>query len=129
MAFKFLTVNLMGKKARFRFWHFDIFIWLILFVLTSALNTKSKFLADSLITKLATSLINFNEIYLSTEAPKGEFGVFIVSNNTNKPYRCKIKAPGFNHLQALDFMAKNHLIADVVTIIGTQDIVFGEVDR
>ena len=62
MAFKFLTVNLMGKKARFRFWHFDIFIWIILFVLTSGLNTKSKFLADSLITKLATSLINFNEI-------------------------------------------------------------------
>ena len=74
-------------------------------------------------------VVNFNEVYLSTEAPKGEFGVFIVSNNTNKPFRCKIKAPGFNHLQALDFMTNNHLIADVVTIIGTQDIVFGEVDR
>jgi len=69
------------------------------------------------------------ETYTGTEAPKGEFGVYIVSNNTNRPYRCKIKAPGFNHLQALNFMSKGHLIADVVTIIGTQDIVFGEVDR
>ena len=70
-----------------------------------------------------------SETYIGTEAPKGEFGVYIVSNNTNRPYRCKIKAPGFNHLQALDFMSRGHLIADVVTIIGTQDIVFGEVDR
>jgi NADH dehydrogenase (ubiquinone) Fe-S protein 2 len=70
-----------------------------------------------------------NETYTATEAPKGEFGVYLVSDNTNKPYRCKIKAPGFAHLQALDFMAKGHSIADVVTIIGTQDIVFGEIDR
>jgi len=70
-----------------------------------------------------------NEIYMATEAPKGEFGVYLVSNNTNKPYRCKIKAPGFAHLQGLNFITKNHLIADVVTVIGTQDIVFGEVDR
>ena len=56
-------------------------------------------------------------------------GVYLVSNNTNKPFRCKIKAPGFAHLQALNFMSKGHMIADVVTIIGTQDIVFGEVDR
>jgi NADH dehydrogenase (ubiquinone) Fe-S protein 2 len=69
------------------------------------------------------------ETYLTIEAPKGEFGVYLVSNGTNKPYRCKIKAPGFVHLQALDFMSKKHMIADVVTIIGTQDIVFGEVDR
>jgi NADH:ubiquinone oxidoreductase subunit D len=55
--------------------------------------------------------------------------VFLVTGNFNKPYRCKIKAPGFAHLQALNFMSKNHLIADVVTIIGTQDIVFGEIDR
>ena len=55
--------------------------------------------------------------------------MYLVSNNTNRPYRCKIKAPGFSHLQALSFMSENHLIADVVTIIGTQDIVFGEVDR
>jgi len=70
-----------------------------------------------------------NETYVGTEAPKGEFGVYLLSNNSNKPYRCKIKAPGFAHLQALDYMSKGHLIADVVTIIGTQDIVFGEVDR
>ena len=70
-----------------------------------------------------------NEIYIGTEAPKGEFGVYLVANGSAKPYRCKIKAPGFAHLQGLDLMAKKHLIADVVTIIGTQDIVFGEVDR
>jgi len=69
------------------------------------------------------------ETYASTEAPKGEFGVYLISNNSDKPYRCKIKAPGFGHLQALDYMAKNNSIADVVTIIGTLDIVFGEVDR
>jgi NADH dehydrogenase (ubiquinone) Fe-S protein 2 len=69
------------------------------------------------------------ETYTATEAPKGEFGVYLISNGTNRPYRCKIKAPGFGHLQALDFMAKGHMVADVVTIIGTQDIVFGEVDR
>lgn len=71
----------------------------------------------------------YGETYTATEAPKGEFGVYIISNNTEKPYRCKIKAPGFGHLQALDFMSKGHMIADVVTIIGTQDIVFGEIDR
>jgi len=70
-----------------------------------------------------------NETYIGTEAPKGEFGVYLVSNNTNKPYRCKIKAPGFGHLQGLNHMSKGHMIADVVTIIGTQDIVFGEIDR
>ena len=67
--------------------------------------------------------------YVGTEAPKGEFGVFLISNGTNKPYRCKIKAPGFNHLQAMNFMSKGHMLADVVAIIGTQDIVFGEIDR
>lgn len=69
------------------------------------------------------------ETYTATEAPKGEFGVYLVSNGTSRPYRCKIKAPGFNHLQGLDMMCKGHMIADVVTIIGTQDIVFGEIDR
>jgi NADH dehydrogenase I D subunit len=69
------------------------------------------------------------ELYVAVEAPKGEFGVYLVSDGTTKPYRCKIKSPGFLHLQGLDFMAKNHLIADVVAIIGTLDIVFGEVDR
>jgi NADH:ubiquinone oxidoreductase subunit D len=70
-----------------------------------------------------------NELYLATEAPKGEFGVYLISDGTNRPYRCKIKAPGFAHLQSLNAMSRGHLIADVVTIIGTQDIVFGEVDR
>lgn len=70
-----------------------------------------------------------SETYTAVEAPKGEFGIYLVSNGTNRPYRCKIRAPGFVHLQALDFMSKHHMLADVVTIIGTQDIVFGEVDR
>jgi NADH dehydrogenase (ubiquinone) Fe-S protein 2 len=70
-----------------------------------------------------------NEKYTAIEAPKGEFGVYLVSDDTGYPYRCKIKAPGFLHLQGLNFMGTNHLIADIVAIIGTQDIVFGEVDR
>jgi NADH dehydrogenase (ubiquinone) Fe-S protein 2 len=74
-------------------------------------------------------VLPFGETYTATEAPKGEFGVYLISNNTEKPYRCKIKAPGFGHLQALNEMSKGHMIADVVTIIGTQDIFFGEVDR
>ena len=74
-------------------------------------------------------ILPFGETYTATEAPKGEFGIYLISNKTEKPYRCKIKAPGFGHLQALDDMSKGHMIADVVTIIGTQDIVFGEVDR
>jgi NADH:ubiquinone oxidoreductase subunit D len=74
-------------------------------------------------------LVPENIAYTSVEAPKGEFGVFIASNGTSRPYRCKIKAPGFLHLQGLNLLAKQHLIADIVAIIGTQDIVFGEVDR
>lgn len=74
-------------------------------------------------------VLPFGETYTATEAPKGEFGVYLISNNKDKPFRCKIKAPGFGHLQALNEMSKGHLIADVVTIIGTQDIVFGEIDR
>ena len=74
-------------------------------------------------------VVPYGETYTATEAPKGEFGVFLISNNTEKPFRCKIKAPGFGHLQCLNEMSKGHMIADVVTIIGTQDIVFGEVDR
>jgi NADH dehydrogenase (ubiquinone) Fe-S protein 2 len=70
-----------------------------------------------------------NNTYSAVEAPKGEFGVFLMSNNTNKPYRCYIRAPGFSHLQGLNFMSRGHMISDVVTIIGTQDIVFGEIDR
>jgi len=74
-------------------------------------------------------ILPFGETYTATEAPKGEFGLYLISNNTEKAFRCKIKAPGFGHLQALNEMAKGHFIADLVTIIGTQDIVFGEVDR
>jgi NADH-quinone oxidoreductase subunit D len=69
------------------------------------------------------------EVYGCVEAPKGEFGVYIIADGTNKPSRCRIRAPGFAHLQALDFMTKGHLLSDVVTVISTQDIVFGEVDR
>lgn len=69
------------------------------------------------------------DTYTVVEAPKGEFGIYLLSDGTNRPYRCRIKAPGFLHLQGLDHMAKGHMIADIVTIIGTQDIVFGEVDR
>ncbi len=69
------------------------------------------------------------EAYASVEHPKGEFGIYMVSDGANKPYRLKIRAPGFVHLQSLDEMARGHMIADAVTIIGTQDIVFGEIDR
>jgi len=74
-------------------------------------------------------VVSSGETYSCTEAPKGEFGVYLISNNTEKPFRCKVKAPGFAHLQALDAMCKDQLIADIVTVIGTQDIVFGEIDR
>jgi NADH-quinone oxidoreductase subunit D len=69
------------------------------------------------------------ETYTAVEAPKGEFGVYLVADGTNRPYRCKIRAPGFAFLQAMDFMAKGHMLADVVAIIGSMDIVFGEIDR
>jgi NADH-quinone oxidoreductase subunit D len=69
------------------------------------------------------------ETYTVVEAPKGEFGVYLVADGTNKPYRCKIRAPGFAFLQATDFMSKGHMLADVVAIIGSLDIVFGEIDR
>ncbi len=69
------------------------------------------------------------ETYTAVEAPKGEFGVFLVADGTNKPYRCKIRAPGFGFLQALDFMSRGHMLADIVSIIASMDIVFGEVDR
>ena len=68
-------------------------------------------------------------IYRAVEAPKGEFGVYLVSDGTNKPYRCKIRAPGFAHLQGLDFMTKGHQLADLVACIATMDVVFGEIDR
>ncbi|MBB4102798.1 NADH-quinone oxidoreductase subunit D [Allorhizobium borbori] len=69
------------------------------------------------------------EVYAAVEAPKGEFGVYLVSDGSNKPYRCKIRAPGFVHLQAMEFMSKGHLLADVTAVLGSLDIVFGEVDR
>ncbi|MBI1300474.1 MAG: NADH-quinone oxidoreductase subunit D [Alphaproteobacteria bacterium] len=69
------------------------------------------------------------QTYRAVEAPKGEFGVYLVSDGTNKPYRCRIRAPGFSHLQALDFMSRGHQLADTVSIIGSLDIVFGEIDR
>ena len=69
------------------------------------------------------------EIYAAVEAPKGEFGVYLVSDGSNKPYRCKIRAPGFAHLQAMDFLNRGHMLADVAAILGSLDIVFGDVDR
>ena len=69
------------------------------------------------------------EVYAAVEAPKGEFGVFLVSDGGNKPYRCKIRAPGFSHLSAMDWMCQGHMLADVSAILGSLDIVFGEVDR
>jgi NADH dehydrogenase (ubiquinone) Fe-S protein 2 len=94
---------------------------------------QMKFSMESLIHhfKLHTEgfKLNSGESYTAIEAPKGEFGVFIASDNTSRPFRCKIKAPGFLHLQGLNDMVQEHFLADVVTIIGTQDIVFGEVDR
>jgi len=69
------------------------------------------------------------EVYAAVEAPKGEFGVYLVSDGSNKPYRCKIRAPGYAHLQAMDYVAKGHMLADIPALIGSFDIVFGEIDR
>ena len=69
------------------------------------------------------------EVYAAVEAPKGEFGVYLVSDGTNKPYKCKIRAPGFAHLQAMDFLSRGYMLADIAAIMGSLDIVFGEVDR
>jgi NADH-quinone oxidoreductase subunit D len=69
------------------------------------------------------------EVYAAVEAPKGEFGVYLIADGTNKPYKCKIRAPGFAHLQAMDFICRGHMLADVSAILGSVDIVFGEVDR
>lgn len=74
-------------------------------------------------------VVDKEETYTAIEAPKGELGVFVSSNNSSRPYRCRIKAPGFLHLQGLDFMAYRHMLTDLVAIVGTQDIVFGEIDR
>ncbi|MBT3171478.1 MAG: NADH-quinone oxidoreductase subunit D, partial [Rhodospirillaceae bacterium] len=69
------------------------------------------------------------ETYAAVEAPKGEFGVYLVSDGSNKPYRCKIRSPGFAHLQALEYVSRNRMLADVVVNIASMDIVFGEIDR
>ena len=69
------------------------------------------------------------EVYAAVEAPKGEFGVYLVADGSNKPYRAKLRAPGFLHLQAMDYIASGHQLADVAAIIGTMDVVFGEIDR
>jgi NADH-quinone oxidoreductase subunit D len=73
--------------------------------------------------------VNEDEIYTAVEAPKGEFGVYLISDGTNKPYKCKIRAPGFSHLQAMDYLIKGHMLADVPAVLGSLDIVFGEIDR
>ena len=69
------------------------------------------------------------EVYAAVEAPKGEFGVYLIADGSNKPYKCKIRAPSFAHLQAMDFLSRGHMLADVSAIFGSIDIVFGEVDR
>jgi NADH-quinone oxidoreductase subunit D len=69
------------------------------------------------------------EVYVATESPKGEFGVYLVSDGTNKPYRCKIRPTAFSHLQAMDFMSKGHMLPDATAILGAIDVVFGECDR
>ena len=70
-----------------------------------------------------------DEIYTAVEAPKGEFGVYLISDGSSKPYKCKIRAPGFSHLQSMDYLIKGHMLADVPAVLGSMDIVFGEVDR
>ena len=73
--------------------------------------------------------VDEDEIYTAVEAPKGEFGVYLISDGSNKPYKCKIRAPGFSHLQAMDYLIKGHMLADVPAVLGSLDIVFGEIDR
>jgi NADH-quinone oxidoreductase subunit D len=73
--------------------------------------------------------VDKDEIYTAVEAPKGEFGVYLIADGTNKPYKCKIRAPGFSHLQAMDYLIKGHMLADVPAVLGSLDIVFGEIDR
>jgi len=69
------------------------------------------------------------ETYTAVEAPKGEFGVYVVADGSNRPYRCKIRSPGYAFLQGLDFLTRGHMLADVVAIIASTDLVFGEIDR
>jgi NADH:ubiquinone oxidoreductase subunit D len=101
--------------------------------ITSSLKSHSKVEMEAVIHhfKLYTEgfYVNSGFSYTAVEAPKGEFGVFIASTGGSKPYRCKFRAPGYFHLQGIDFMCRNSFLADMVVVIGTQDIVFGEIDR
>jgi NADH dehydrogenase (ubiquinone) Fe-S protein 2 len=101
--------------------------------LTPPSRAFMKFSMESLIHhfKLYTEgfSVPLGETYVSVEAPKGEFGVYVAADGSSRPTRCRIRAPGFYHLQAIEHMSKGHMLADIVTVIGTQDIVFGEVDR
>jgi NADH dehydrogenase (ubiquinone) Fe-S protein 2 len=103
------------------------------FKITSPPRAQMKHSMETLIHHFKFFTVGYNvprgSVYQAVEAPKGEFGLYLVSDGSSRPYRCRIRAPGFFHLQGLDFMSRGHLVADVVTIIGTQDIVFGEVDR
>ena len=101
---------------------FSIVIGLSIIMLNRNSSIYSKFYSEGFFLKS-------NNIYIGIEAPKGEMGIFLTTNNDFKPYRCKIRAPGFFHLNAINSMVQYHTIADAVVIIGTQDIVFGEVDR
>ena len=73
--------------------------------------------------------VDKDELYVAVEAPKGEFGVYLISDGSSKPYKCKIRAPGFSHLQAMDYLIKGHMLADVPAVLGSMDVVFGEIDR
>ena len=101
--------------------------------MTTTFRSFMKFSMESVIHhfKLYTEGVTIStaNTYMAVEAPKGEFGVYLQSDNTNRPYRCHMKAPGFLHLQAINDMSVGHMLTDIVTILGTQDIVFGEVDR
>ena len=87
------------------------------------------FVAMASLIKATAGHVPPGEAYAAVEHPKGEFGIYMVSDGANKPYRLKIRAPGFAHLATLDEMARGHMLADAVAIIGTMDIVFGEIDR
>ncbi len=100
---------------------------------TSAFRSFMKFSMESVIHHFKFYSegfsVPYNSVYTAVEAPKGEFGVYLVGDGSNRAHRCRIKAPGFLHLQAIHFMTKGHMLTDIVTVLGTQDIVFGEVDR
>jgi NADH-quinone oxidoreductase subunit D len=101
--------------------------------LTPPPRAHMKFFMESLIHHFKYYTSGFSvpsgEVYRCVERPKGEFGVFLISDGTSRPYRCRIKAPGFSHLQALEELSRGHMLSDIVAIIGTMDLVFGEIDR